>query len=170
MTFTDTENFLYNTEENLWIYDSKTGKSVSVYEFENSSYISYRATPDLSKIFVRESAKGVSSYPLYEVKPDGTKTLIDDNVKEFYLDGETFYYMTPPYDLYIYENGNSEKVFPFGEHFETIINQASFESHSSGYLMIAVYADSKEDDDYISAKSFLSTDGRNFVCVEDYLK
>jgi hypothetical protein len=87
-TFSDTDNILYKTEENLWIYDSKTGKSTSVYEHEKSSYVFYRPAPDLSMIYVSEREEDSYSRPLYAVKPDGTKTKIADDIKDYYLDGE----------------------------------------------------------------------------------
>jgi hypothetical protein len=164
MTFSDTDNLLYETDENLFIYDSKTGKSESVFEFEKSTRIFYSATPDLSTIYVRESPEETDTRPLYEIKPDGTKKVIADFVRNEYLDGETLYYLSEDYDLYIYENGNSEKLLSIGENLaDTEIDFVFFRDRESEYLTLEVWTVGS------SIYFYMSTDGREFVCVEDYL-
>jgi hypothetical protein len=161
MTFNDTDNFLYETEENIWLYDSKTGESISVFEYEKSSYITYTATADLSKIYV--FVKEIDCYSLYEIKSNGVKTKLCDDAENYYLDGETLYYLTADYDLYIYENGNREKLLSVGENHDDI-DFAFFRDSESGYLKIEAWTENS------SFYNYISTDGRNFVCVEDYLK
>jgi hypothetical protein len=162
MTFSDTDNFLYETDENLWIYDSKTGESVSVFEFEKTPYIRYFATPDLSVIYVRVGYQGIDGYQLYEVKSDGVITTLCDMAEGFYLDGETLYYLTTDWDLYIYENGNSEKLLSIGENHNNI-DWVSWLDGESGYLKLEVWTENSQHYFYISS------DGRNLVCVEEYL-
>jgi hypothetical protein len=165
--FADTDNVLYETEENLWIHDSKTGEHTSVYEISDN--IIYEFTPDLSLIYVRDSAGDYNGDTLYEVKPDGTKTRIAVRVQDHYLDGETLYYLTAECDLYVFENGKSEKVISFDESYDNS-NWSPIEGHDSGYLRIAIYTKSEDEGTPDTYNYFLSTDGRNFVNIMEYVK
>jgi hypothetical protein len=169
-TFADTDKILYETEENLWIYDSLTGKSQSIYEHDKSSYLFIKAASDLSVIYVREREEGSSVRPLYAVFPDGTKTKIADDTNGCYLDGEKLYYTAPGYVLYVYENGNSEKIISFGKYHDTIVRSLSIRDTESGYLEIAVYTDPKDGDTSNTQNYYISIDGKNFVNIMDYLK
>jgi hypothetical protein len=162
-TFTDTDDFLYETELNLCLYDSETGESTSVFQIPETSDIYYTATNDLSKIYIEESVDGTRGYTLYEVKPDGTYTKIYDEAINSCLDGEAFIYLTPEYDLYIYEEGNSEKFLSIGENIQDI-DFPFFRDRESGYLDIEVWTEGS------SFYNYISIDGRIFVSIEDYLK
>jgi hypothetical protein len=167
-TFADTDNFLYETDGKLWMYDSKTGSAISLFEYESSSYGFYTAASDLKLIFVRERTED-NKRPLYAVKPDGVTTKIADDIVDFYIDGETLYYTANGYVLHVYENGNSERLISFAENHAGLINYAPIRGRDGGYLEIDVYVDPVNGDLSDHTNCYISIDGRNFVNVTDYV-
>jgi hypothetical protein len=161
-TLSGTKNLLYETDKNLFLYDSQTGESVSV--FEKTNEITYEARSDLSEIYVSLNNGNDNPKTLYSVKPNGEKTVISENVFDFFLVDHSLYYITSNGELFITENGQSKKLITFDEK-EIIETRCG--KDPGGYYFIEITTETLYDSFYDDSVYYISTDGKNFVNTDE---
>jgi hypothetical protein len=168
-TFSETENFIYYDNENIYLYDASNAESVLLTEKNDNTV--YTALPDLSEIYSAEmiTDRDTIYSNLYAIKPNSEKELIDDYIFDFTVSGDTFYYLSGK-ELYMRKNGKNELLYEFTYNFDST-SGADIEIEKNGYFIVNVHTAVKNDEtDSYKSNFFLSTDGRNFVSVEDYVK
>jgi hypothetical protein len=158
--FSVTKDFLYETSENLYLYDSETKQSTAI--FEKTNQITYAAKPDLSEIYVSEITGYGGLDTLYRVMPDGEKSVIAENVIDSFTDGNSVYYITAENELFNFKNNDTQMLIKI---IESDIYEIECGLDTSGYYFVKV---TKEDENYsIETINYLSADGENFLKIEE---
>jgi hypothetical protein len=178
-TFSDTEDFIYSDDEHLYLYDASNDESTQLADLgEDSMQFLFSALPDLSEIYYSEWLYEwfwyYHPYPLYAIKRGGEKEILDERVIDFTVKGDTLYYLTGNSEVYMRKNGKNELLSRI-IHDYGYIYEGDITASESGYLIVNLHTAFEIVDNYYATDSsksnfFLSTDGRNFVGIEQYVK
>jgi hypothetical protein len=145
---------------------------------EPHSEFIFTGLPDLSEIYYYEWLFDwfwySYPYPLYVIKENGEKEILNKNVVDFEVSGETLYYLTANCEFYMRQNGKNELLseLPYGRGY---VSEANISIDESGYFIANLHSAFEIVDNYYATDSyksnfFLSTDGKNFVGIEEYVK
>jgi hypothetical protein len=178
-TFSGTEDFIYSDDEHLYLYDASNDESVQLADLgEESEQFLFSALPDLSEIYysewLYEWVWHTRPYPLYAIKWGGEKEIVDERVIDYIVKGGTLYYLTGNSEVYIRKNGKNELLSKI-THDYGYIYEGDIEIDESGYFIVNLHSAFEIVDNYAATDSyksnfFLSTDGKNFVGIEEYVK
>jgi hypothetical protein len=178
-TFCGTENFIYTEDKFLYLYDASNGESTELAELEErSEQFLFNALPDLSEIYYSEWLYEwvwySRPYPLYAIKQGGEKEILDDRVIDFTVKDDTLYYLTGNSEVYMRKNGRNELLSKI-IHDYGYISEGNITASESGYFIVNLHSAFEIVDNYYASDSsksnyFLSTDGKNFADIEQYVK
>jgi hypothetical protein len=178
-TFSGTEDFIYSDDEHLYLYDASNDESAQLADLgEESEYFLFNALPDLSEIYYSEWLYEwfwySRPYPLYAIKQGGEKEILDERVIDYTVKGDTLYYLTANSEVYMRKNGKNELLSKI-IHDYGYISEGDITVSESGYFIVNLHSAFEIEDNYYATDSsksnfFLSTDGKNFVGIEQYVK
>jgi hypothetical protein len=178
-TFSGTDDFIYYDNEHLYLYDASSAESTQLADLgEDSDYFLFSSLPDLSEIYYSEWLYEwvwySRPYSLYAIKPNGEKEILDERVIDFTVKGDTLYYLTANSEFYMRKNGKNELLSKI-THDYGYIYEGDITASESGYFIVNLHTAFEIVDNYYATDStksnfYLSTDGKNFVGIEEYVK